>query len=137
MKYILFLLVILLSLTAIAQQPANNRSTIYFIHSNRFPRGISTPFVVYIDEQKVCKLNNRHYSIHQIEPGNHKFSTDYLIGHDKKAQAISFTTEPEKTYYVQIIYQEGFLSAKLSCTEITENSAKLLLPKLEEDTKCL
>lgn len=140
MKFIqfsLFIITSLLSLTTVAQQPPNGKSVIYFIHSNKFPRGISTPFLVYIDGQKVCKLNNKHYSIHQVEPGNHKFSTDYTMGHAKKAQAIDFMTDPGKNYYIEIIYQEGFFSGNLSCTEITENSAKLLLPKLEEDTNCL
>lgn len=132
-KYSFLLLLFLISVSAFAQQEPSAKAKVYFIHSNKFD-GFSTPFDISVDEQQVCRLNNKHYSVHEIEPGNHTFKANYSLMHVKNGiQGISFLTEPGKTYYVQVIYQRGVFTSKVICSEITENTAKVILPSLKVD----
>ncbi|MVM39024.1 DUF2846 domain-containing protein [Spirosoma sp. HMF3257] len=132
-NYLISIYLFVVSTPLFAQQESNATAKVYFIHSNKFD-GFSTPFDVSVDEKQVCKLHNKHYSIHEIAPGPHTFKANYSLMHVKNGiQGISFSTEPGKTYYVQAIYQKGFFSAKIICSEITENTAKTLLPMLKLD----
>jgi hypothetical protein len=100
--------------------------------------GSATAFTTFIDDNLVCKLNNKRFSIHIVQSGEHSFSVQFAGKQSKeKAERIKINVEPGKTYYVQLIFQSGALINNLYCQEVTENSANLILPRLKEDTKCL
>lgn len=110
---------------------------IIFIRATGHP-GSATAFTTFIDDNIVCRLNNKRFSTHSVLPGEHTFSVQFAGKESKeKAERIKISVEAGKTYYVQLIIQQGWLANNLYCQEVTENSANLLLPKLKEDTKCL
>lgn len=112
-------------------------ATVYFMRSTGF-NGSMSGFTAFIDDTLVCKLNNKRYSIHTIQAGPHKFTVQFAGKKSKdKAEPIVIDAEAGKTYYVQMIFQPGAFVNNLYCQEVTENSAKAMLPKLKEDTKCL
>lgn len=132
-KTILLLLLIGLTLPALAQEKAK----IYFIRTTGF-QGSAVAFTAFIDDQLACRLNNKRYSIHEVEPGEHKFTVQFAGNKSKeKAEPITINTEAGKTYYIQMVFQGGAFKNNLYCQEVTENSAKTVLPSCQQDTKCL
>jgi hypothetical protein len=97
-----------------------------------------TPFTAFIDKQLVCKLNNNKYSIHQVDPGKHIFTVQF-DGNEAKAKAepITINVEAGKTYYVQMLLQASLVVSNLYCQEVTEMSAKTVLPSLKIDNDCM
>ena len=115
----------------------NQNGKVYFLRSTGFA-GSAAGFTVFIDDTVVCKLNNKRYSIHSITPGNHKFSVQFAGKESKeKSERIEISIEAGKTYYIQLIFQSGFFKNNLYCQEVTESSAKKVIPGLQEDKKCL
>jgi len=110
---------------------------VYFIRSTGF-QGSAAAFTAFIDHQLVCKLNNKKFSIHLTEPGEHSFAVQFAGKQAKaKAEQITINVEAGKTYYIQMVFQTGVLKNNLYCQEVTENSAKTVLVNCIEDTKCL
>lgn len=115
----------------------NQNGKVYFMRKTGFS-GSAVAFTVFIDDNVVCKLNNKKFSIHEVAPGMHNFSVQFAGKESKsKAERIEIDIESGKTYYVQLIIKSGLASNNLFCQEVTKNSANTILPTLEEDTKCL
>lgn len=116
---------------------SDSKAIIYFIRSTGF-NGSLAAFTAFIDKQLVCKLNNKKYSIHQVEPGAHIFTVQFAGKVAKeKAEPITINVEAGKTYYIQMIFQAGFLVNNLYCQEVTESSAKTILLGLSQDDDCM
>lgn len=110
---------------------------VYFIRSTGF-QGSAVAFTAFIDQQLVCKLNNKKYSIHEVTPGEHTFTVQFAGKKSKeKAEPIKINVEEGKTYYIQMVFQTGAFVNNLYCQEVTENSAKTVLAVCQEDTNCL
>jgi hypothetical protein len=135
MKKIISLMALMMVSSLFVQ--AQEKAKIYFIRSTGF-QGSAVAFTAFIDKQLVCKLNNKRYSVHEVEPGEHVFTVQFAGKEAKsKAEPISINVEAGKKYYIQMVFQTGALKNNLYCQEVTENSAKTILEKCEEDTKCL
>ena len=101
--------------------------------------GSATPFSAIIDEVRVCKLNNRKYSVHQVSPGEHEFKAQFGGKKGKKkAEIAKINIEAGGTYYIQMVRQSSFVSADVIAMEITRNSALRLIEddKIELDPNC-
>jgi uncharacterized alpha/beta hydrolase family protein len=119
------------------QEEVSNNAKIVFMRSTGF-NGSASAFTTFIDDQLVCRLNNKRFSTHIVSPGQHTVSVQFAGKSSKeKAERISIEVEGGKTYYVQLIFQPGMFVNNLYCQEVTKSSANLLLPKLQEDTSCL
>lgn len=119
------------------ETPAPDSAKIVFIRSTGFS-GSATAFAAFIDDKLVCRLNNKRYSTHTIAAGAHQFSVQFAGKNSKeKAERISINTEGGKTYYIQLVFQPGFVVNNIYCQEVTENSAQMVLSKVKEDTQCL
>jgi len=115
---------------------ASEKAKVYFIRSTGFAGSLSA-FTAFIDKKLVCKLNNKKYSIHEVDPGDHTFTVQFAGKSAKKrAEPISINLEGGKTYYIQMIFQTGAFKNNLYCQEVTENSAKTIMDQCEQDTKC-
>ncbi len=137
-KLLPFLLLCNIALFAGAQtatpDTAPQTAKVYFMRSTGFT-GSAQGFTVFIDDNIVCKLNNKKYSVHEVAPGTHRFSVQFAGKNAKeKAERIEITTEAGKTYYIQLIFQSGLLKNNIYCQEVTENSAKTMLGNLKEDS---
>jgi hypothetical protein len=116
---------------------AQETAKVYFIRSTGF-QGSAVAFTAFIDQQLVCKLNNKKYSIHELTTGEHVFTVQFAGKTAKeKAEPIKINVEAGKTYYIQMVFQTGYLKNNLYCQEVTESSAKTVLVNCVEDTKCL
>ncbi len=110
---------------------------VVFMRSTGY-NGSAVAFTAFIDDKLVCRLNNKRFSTHIVAPGDHIFSVQFAgRGAKEKAERITITAEAGKTYYIQFVFQPGLLVNNIYCQEVTENSAKTMLPKLKEDVKCL
>ena len=131
------LMMSLFSLNVQAQESAGKEAKVIFIRSTGY-NGSAAAFTTFIDDQLVCRLNNKRFSTHVVPPGRHSFSVQFAGKSSKsKAEHIELDAEEGKTYYIQLIFQPGAFVHNLYCQEVTKNSANLLLPKLKEDTNCL
>ncbi|MEO7922645.1 MAG: DUF2846 domain-containing protein [Chitinophagaceae bacterium] len=109
---------------------------VYFLRAT----GMSTSmkrFFAFIDDELVCKLDEKTYSIHALKPGKHVFSVQFGGKKSKqKNKQIDITIEAGKLYYIQMAVQQDIWTANINCQEITENSAKKMMTDLREEKKC-
>ena len=133
-----FCLVMLFSFVAtVSYGQEASGAKIIFMRSTGY-NGSASAFTTFIDDQVVCRLNNKRFSTHTVPAGEHLISVQFAGKNSKqKAERIKINVEEGKTYYVQLIFQPGMFINNLYCQEVTENSANLLLPQLKEDQKCL
>lgn len=100
--------------------------------------GSAWAFRVFMDDHLICKLNNKRFSIHSVEAGEHQFFVQYSGNNPKnEAERIKVKIQPGKTYYILLIQKRGAFKENIFCQEVTENSAKPLLSSLKQDKKCL
>ena len=119
------------------EETTSATAKVYFLRTTGFA-GSASGFTAFIDDQLVCKLNNKRYSLHEVAPGKHKFTVQFAGKKSKKrAEPIYIEMEAGKTYYVQMLFQTGFIKNNLYCQEVTKSSADAIMPTLKEDTKCL
>ncbi len=137
MKKLVVILLVLSSVTEMkAQDSTSTQGTIYFMRSTGF-NGSAVAFTVFMDDVILCRINNKRFSMHNVAPGKHSFSSQFAGKKSKeKAEKIEIDVEAGKTYYIQLIFQGGAFVNNLYCQEVTENSAKKVLPTLQQDKKC-
>ncbi len=127
-RLIPFLLLIFYHNTGLAQNlPENDPNAeyglVYFLRGKGMA-GSATAFSALIDDVRVCKLNNRRYSVHQVSPGKHEFKAQVAGKKGKeKAEIALIEIEAGKTYYIQMVMQANFWVNDVSAQEITRNSA--------------
>jgi hypothetical protein len=142
-KLSVLLLVLLFSVNLSSQEETvdNNQAegsgTICFIRSTGFV-GSAAAFKVFIDENFVCKLNNKRYSNHEISEGKHTVSVQFG-GKKSKERAEKFEIEVKsgEITYVQVVFENKAFINNVYCEEVTSNTAKQKMKKLKEDKKCL
>ncbi|GGK19704.1 hypothetical protein GCM10007962_12220 [Yeosuana aromativorans] len=116
---------------------ASETGKICFIRSTGF-QGSASAFKTFIDEQFVCKLNNKRFSYHEVTPGIHRCSVQFGGKKSKdKAEKFEVDVKPGKTTYVQLVFETGILINNVYCEEVTENTAVQKMSQLKEDDKCL
>ena len=74
MKKFYFFLFILLT-TFIHVKAQSPKATVYLLRSDG--PDLYVPYFTYMDQVLLCKLGNGKYSVHEVEPGEHKFHTQY------------------------------------------------------------
>lgn len=101
-------------------------------------QGSAIAFSTFVDNQLVCRLNNKRFSTHAIPAGEHTVSVQ-VAGKEasEKAEHITINAEAGKTYYIQLMSKVGLLINNLSCKVVTEDAAKTVLSRLKEDSDCL
>jgi len=136
--FLFFFFVVIFNLTAQeTEQPVIETGKICFIRSTGF-QGSAQAFKTFIDEQFVCKLNNKRYSYHEVAPGIHTCSVQFGGKKSKeKAEKFEVDVKPGETTYVQLVFETGILINNVYCEEITENTALQKISTLKEDEKCL
>ena len=140
---ILFLMLVFLCPLVMAQELVENDpeapfGLVYFLRGKGHA-GSATAFSALIDGGRVCKLNNRRYSVHEVEPGEHEFKAQFGGKKGKKkAEIVVIEIEAGKTYYIHMIMQTSFWINDVSAQEITRNSALRLFEddKIQLDPFC-
>ncbi len=139
MKY--FLTLILLSCIHLAglSQAGNSsqdkleNGSVFLMRATGFT-GSAIAYSVFVDEILICRIKNESYNVHLIAPGIHRFAAQFS-GKTQKNNAgiLEITIEAGKKYYIQLTVENGILSNKVYCQEITENSAQQLFKRIPEE----
>ena len=135
MKSIMCFSFVLATLSVYSQ---SSNAKIFFIRNT----GPSlSKFKVFIDNNVVCKLPQRRYSIHEVSPGKHSFTVQQSGMKARKRarkKAVTVDCEAGKTYYVNLVLREQYRrrSQHLYCEEITENSWGKLYADLPVQENC-
>ena len=109
----------------------SNTGQICFIRATGYVAS-AVNFRVYIDDSLACKMQNKTYSIHTVNAGEHAISASNTgLSSHKKSAPFKVTVEEGKITYVDVIWADN-----VSCEEITKNSAETKLKKLKQNTRC-
>lgn len=55
----------------------NQKATVYLLRSVGHDLDQYVPYFMYLDKVLLCKLGEANYSVHEVEPGEHKFHAQY------------------------------------------------------------
>ena len=111
---------------------AQDHGKVYFIRSEGF-KAPAVAFNLFIDQKLIGKLANKRYSVHEVKPGSHTFSTQFAgKKSSEKAEKIHEQIEAGKTYYIEVKFQHGLFKNKLHFKEVNDEDAKKMLPGLRE-----
>ena len=91
-----------------------------------------------MDSELLCKVNNKRYSVHQVEAGDHAFQARLLGKKMKKKnkEPLELTFEAGQTYYIQLNLKQRAFDTQVDVQEITKSSADRLMPDLKEEKNC-
>jgi len=121
------------------ENPKDSETGLVYFLRGKGNAGSATAFSALIDENRVCKLNNRRFSAHELTPGKHEFKAQFGGKEGKKkAEIARIEIEAGKTYYIQMVMQASFWVNDVSAVEITRNSALRLMEedKIKQDPNC-
>lgn len=110
---------------------------VYLIRATGYT-GSAVNYKFYVDDQLVCKQKNKSYSIHDLSVGEHTVSVvSGGISNGKKSAPLKITVTEGKVNYVSVVSTQAGYANKITCQEITQNSAEPLLAKATENKNCL
>ncbi len=114
-----------------AFKPQEN-GQVYFIRSTNSV-GSMVAYKVFIDDTLVCDLKNKHYSVHDIAPGEHTVAIQNTgLASHKKSRPLKITVQAGKINYLVAIN-----GSEIYLQETVETSAKELLKKVVVTKECL
>ncbi len=134
-KLTVFIALIFVSATGIAQSA---KTTIYLIREGMH-EGSAVACSIFKDEELLCRLNNKRYSVHDITPGRYTFHTQWSgkkPGNDKRGDIV-LTIEEGKTYYLKFNPVAKAFNGYVGLIEVTENTFQSVLANLKPDEECL
>jgi hypothetical protein len=110
---------------------------VYLIRSTGYT-GSAVNYRFYVDDQLTCKLKNKSFSIHDLPAGEHTISVvSGGLSNGKKSAPLKITVVEGKANYVSVVSTQAGYSNKITCQEITQNSADPILAKATEKKDCL
>jgi hypothetical protein len=118
---------------------AQSGSAKLFLIREGMHEGSAVSCSIFKDEELLCKLNNKRYSIHDVAPGKYIFHTQWggnKPNKDKRGD-IEMTIEEGKTYYIKFNSVAKAFNGYVGLLEVTETSFKTIEPMLKLDDKCL
>jgi hypothetical protein len=133
---LLSLLAVLLtvSFTAFSQEKTGQ---VYLIRLTGYT-GSAVKYSFYIDDQIACKLKNKSFSIHDLSVGDHTVSVvSGGISNGKKSTPLKITVVEGKANYVSVVSTQSGYVNKITCQEITQNSADPILANTTQKKDCL
>jgi hypothetical protein len=126
MKTLKFLVVSLLLLTAstsVFSQASTGK--VYLIRVTGYT-GSAVNYRFYIDDRLVCKMKNKTISV--VSGG---------LSNGKKSAPLKINVSADKTNYITVSSTQSGYVNKITCQEITKNSAEPLLAKAKQKQDCL
>lgn len=91
-------------------------------------------FKVFVNDELACRINNRRFSKHLIEEGNHTISIQYFGKKRKQRTRLkALELEPGEKRYVLVIQKVGFWKSTLDLVQVTEADAMLYMKEVKED----
>jgi hypothetical protein len=138
MKTLKFLVVSLLLLTAstsVFSQASTGK--VYLIRVTGYT-GSAVNYRFYIDDRLVCKMKNKTFSVQDLSLGDHTISVvSGGLSNGKKSAPLKINVSADKTNYITVSSTQSGYVNKITCQEITKNSAEPLLAKAKQKQDCL
>ncbi len=129
-----FALMLTLSLNGFSQAKTGQ---VYLIRVTGYT-GSAVNYRLYIDDKLACKLKNKSFSVHDIAIGSHTVRVvSGGISNGKKSEPLTIMVVEGKPNYVSVVSTQSGYVNKLTCQEITKNSANPLLAKATQNNNCL
>ena len=145
MKQFLLLSFFCLAFSNLQAQPSSSEESIQLEEEKKgeiiFIRdtgmvGWAISFRTFVDKKLASRINNKRFTKHTVDAGEHEFSTQYYgKKHKTKTLTSKINVEAGKTHYVLLVQKMGFWVNELQAVEITEASAQSWLEKVKEDKK--
>lgn len=133
-KLFLVLLFFVLNIGAAFSQ---SKGQVYLIRSTGYT-GTAVNYSFFIDDQLICKQKNKTFSVHELSVGDHTVSVSSGgLSTGKKSEALKITVVEGKANYISVVSTQAGYVNKITCQEITENSAKPILEKSKQKNDCL
>jgi hypothetical protein len=83
-------------------------------------------------------LKNKSFSVHNLPVGDHTVSVvSGGISNGKKSIPLKITVVEGKVNYVSVVSTQAGYVNKITCQEITQNSADPILAKTKQKADCL
>jgi hypothetical protein len=133
----IYLFLILLATTFIHVRAQSPKATVYLLREVGPDEYV--PYFTYLDQVLLCKLGNGKYSVHEVEPGEHKIHTQYK-GKIKVTPETELLVnfEAGKTYYISLnIKTKAFGKGSFYCEQLSEDEGKKRANEYMLDKKCL
>ena len=100
--------------------------------------GSAVNYSFYVDDTLICKLKNKSFSIHNLPVGPHTVSVvSGGLSNGKKSAPLKILVIEGETNYISVVSTQAGYVNKITCQEITKNSAEPLLAKSKENKDCL
>lgn len=132
-----FVLFLIFQAGTFAAFSQTNTGKVYLIRSTGFT-GSAVNYSFYIDGQLACKMKNKSFSVHDLSIGEHTVSVvSGGLSNGKKSVPLKITVATDKINYVSVVSTENGYVNKITCQEITQNSAEPLLLKAKQKKDCL
>lgn len=130
---------IILLLMLIRTGAAQSTSCKVFLVREGMHEGSAVSCSIFKEEELLCKLNNKRYSVHEINPGKYIFHAQWggnKPNNDKRGD-LTLTLEEGKTYYLKFNSVSKAFNGYVGLLEVTETTFKTLESLLKLDDKCL
>lgn len=121
--------------TQITSAPDADSSFIFIYRGGQFS-GSLTNFIIYVDEQRLCKISNGKYFKVPVKPGTHVISAKRGgVGIGKKETEVEVDVENGKSYYVSCSMKTSITRARLEMQEVVEKTGVKDITNMKVD-KC-
>ncbi|MEX1132388.1 MAG: DUF2846 domain-containing protein [Flavobacteriales bacterium] len=132
---ILLLMAVVLPGTVQAQIGADAMGTVYVLRRTGYT-GFADGYSIFMDGNRICVLNNKKYSVHQVPAGEHSFSVRFN-GSDPKedGERLTINIESGRDYYLTVTQRNG-LKSKVELQELGGSSGKKAMEDVTRDDNC-
>ncbi len=118
-----------------AQDGADDQGTVYVIRRAGYA-GALEGYSIFMDGERICVLNNKKYSVHQVSVGKHSFNVRFNGKRDKgNKDLLVIDIEADRDHYITIEQHNGFKS-KVRLQELAASSGKRALEDVTRDDSC-
>jgi hypothetical protein len=120
--------------------PQEMKGKVYFFQcpaSNA--SGIGPGNSVFMDGKVICNLEDKRYSIHEIEPGEHSFSfqkSGDVLKKEAEENSILINVESGKIYYVELFTISLNWKAEYFISEVPEGTFTRVTKKYKQNKNC-
>lgn len=103
-------------------KPDADSAFVYIYRGGSFS-GALTNFVIFVDNERLCKLSNKRYFKVPVKPGTHIISAHRGgVGIGKKETEVEVDAENGKSYYISCSIKTSITRARLEMEEVVERT---------------
>ncbi len=106
------------------QNPKDGKSLVFIFRPSGAAFAVRLP--VNVDDKPIATLGAHDFGFVNLDPGKHSFK---IVNGTSKAFLFDLTTEPGKTYYLEIEMKMSAITARGVLKSVTEDEGKKLIKK--------